>query len=131
MSATLKVIDGTITPEPSQSTAAPGASSGMKMSLPTQTASISWVVATTTTPADSASSAITMTTPPALSVSSVTTEVVTPTSESDSDHSQKLAVTVAVWFFVAATGIGVVFGTISCIAFAKHRSRDGPWVLMF
>jgi hypothetical protein len=125
MSATLKVIDGTITPEPSQSTAAPGASSRLKMSLPTQTASISWVVATTTTPADSVSSVFTTSTL-SLTRSVVTTEVVIPTSESDSDHSQKLAVTVAVWFFVAATGVGVVFGIISCIAFAKHRSRYGP-----
>lgn len=144
MSATLKVIDRTTVPEPSRSTATPGASTGIETSLPTQTVSVSWVFVTTTTSVEGASSTITMTTPPALSVSSefrastlsptrsvVTTEAVAPTSENDSDYFQKVAVTVGIWFFVAATGVGAILGIISCIVFAKHRRRDGPWVLMF
>jgi hypothetical protein len=84
-----------------------------------------------------------MTTPPELSVSRFTISTLSPTrsvmtaevsaitSKGQWKSSQQVAVTIAVWLFVEATGVGVVLGIISCVAFAKDQRRDRPWVLIF
>jgi len=61
----------------------------------------------------------------------MTTEASAITSKRELKSSQQVAVTIAVWFFVEATGVEVVLGIISCVAFAKDRRCDRPWVLIF